>query len=100
MKAIISIDARAEKIPKNSQIDVYISNEFETDDPDGFMLNISQERMISQKKVIKKGYDILAWVHNAGKDCHITLWVSDTKESYFEVSEKKELLFHAKKPRQ
>jgi hypothetical protein len=99
LKAIFTVDGKVEKIPKNSQIDVYISNEFETQDSSGFVLNIAQQRRICTKKLHREGYEIIAWVYNVSGDCHVTLWVSDTNESYYVVSEKKELLFNAKKSR-
>jgi hypothetical protein len=99
LKAILTVDGKADRIPADSQIDIYISNEFETQDSSGFVLNIAQQRKLCPKKLHRKGYDMIAWVYNMRGNYHVTLWMSDTKESYYEVSQKKELLFHAENPR-
>jgi hypothetical protein len=91
MNPIITIDGRKERIPKKSLIDVYISNEFEGFEEDDLVVNVVQNRKLSRRKWEAKGYDRpvhFRYIYMG----HVTLWVSDSKETYFTVKPKGGLL--------
>lgn len=89
IKGIVKVDAT--HVTPGSQINVYISNEFETEKVDPRDLWVEhQNRQLSDTKRRNKGYSHFVHLLN-GRNLGITIYVSDTNKSYYVIKSREEV---------
>lgn len=93
VKAVVTVDLT--DATAGSQIDIYISDKFETKElvnGDSWIKNEKQDRYISYKKIESKGFTHAVWIKNGvGKHFGICIWLTDIEKSYYIIRTKEEV---------